>query len=219
MVKELLTYISHRLSEDITLDELARLSGYSPFHLHRKIKEELGEPVGNFIKRQRIETAAKLLVLTNIPVADIKYLVGYYNDSSFSKAFKSLMNTSPRQFRADDILKQKSAILPPCYVSLSHEITQLQKQEAIVFPTIGNYFGNDIYTVWKDVHTFITHEGLNEKDFDCYAILHGCQNVTPGPGRYDAAIVPKKQQPLKLRTSLSLKYRVANSFDTNSAVR
>lgn len=206
MVKELLTYISHRLSEEITLNELAQLCGYSPFHLHRKIKEELGEPIGDFIKRQRIETAAQLLLLTNIPVADIKYLVGYNNDSAFSKAFKSLMHTSPRQFRTNDILKQKSSHLSSNYLSLNHNITQLQKQKAVVFPTIGNYFSKDIYAVWRDVQAFIAHEGLQEKDFDYYAILHGCQNITPGPGRYDAVIVPKEKD--KLHTSRFFKTEI-----------
>lgn len=197
MVKELLTYISHRLSEDITLDDLARVAGYSPFHLHRKIKEELGEPIGNFIKRQRIETAAQLLALTNIPVSDIKYLVGYNNDSAFSKAFKSLMDSSPRQFRANDILKQKATAIASHYISLSYDVVHLQKQQAIVFPVIGNYFSREIYNVWQEVQKFLDYEELSEKDFDYYAILHGCQNVTPGPGRYDAIIVPKTKDKLK----------------------
>lgn len=207
MVKELLTYISHRLSEEITLEDLSRISGYSPFHLHRKIKEELGEPVGDFIKRQRIETAAQLLVLTSIPVADIKYLVGYNNDSAFSKAFKSLMNVSPRTFRASNVLKAASGKLSSNnYVSLSYEVTHLPKQEAIVFPAIGNYFSKDIYTIWKEVQAFINHEGLIEKDFDYYAVLHACQNVTPSPARYDAVIIPRTKN--KLTTSRFFKSEI-----------
>ncbi|MBS1778540.1 MAG: helix-turn-helix transcriptional regulator [Bacteroidetes bacterium] len=199
MVKELLTYISRHLDEDITLEALARHTGYSPFHLHRKIKDELGEPVGDFIKKQRIQTAADLLSLTDLPAGEIKYLVGYSNDSSFSKAFKSVMEISPRQFRSEGKFRGKLSSLPGSYLSLNCEVRNLHTQEAIIFPSIGDYFSKSVYNVWKDVKEFIEHEKLNEEDFDFYAVLHACQNVTPGPGRYDAAIVPKK--PNKLNAS------------------
>ncbi len=198
MVKELLTYISRHLDEDITLDALARHTGYSPFHLHRKIKDELGEPVGDFIKKQRIQTAANLLSLTDLPAGEIKYLVGYNNDSSFSKAFKSVMEISPRQFRSEGrfIGKLSAATCNGSYLSLNYDIRNLHLQEAIVFPSIGDYFCKSVYSIWKDVKDFIEHEQLKEEDFDYYAVLHACQNIVPGPGRYDAAIVPKKQNNL-----------------------
>lgn len=197
MVKELLTYISHHLDEEITLEKLSKLTGYSPFHLHRKIKETLGEPIGDFIRRQRIDTSAQLLALTDIPVADIKYLVGYTNNSGFSKAFRQVTGTSPKLFRAGNILQEKAAALQPGYLSLSCEVLNLSKQEAIIFPGIGDYFSKSVYGIWKEVQTFILHEKLNENDFDYYGILHNCQNVTPRPGRYDAAIVPKNKGTVK----------------------
>ncbi|MCB0697065.1 MAG: AraC family transcriptional regulator [Chitinophagaceae bacterium] len=197
MIKELLAYISHRLDEEIKLEEMSRLTGYSPFHLHRVIKQELGMTIGAFIKQQRIETAAQLLVLTDTPIAEIKYLVGYTNDSSFSKAFSSIMNVSPRNFRANNILKKEANGLSVNYLSLSYDIQQLLKQEAIIFPCIGDYFDKSIYKVWKDVEDYLDHEQLNKKDFDYYGILHNCQNVTPGPSRYDAAIVPKNKKALQ----------------------
>jgi AraC family transcriptional regulator len=62
---EVLKYIGHHLSSDLSLDRLASFSGYSGFHLHRLMKQELGEPLGNYIKRKRIESAAMLLGLTS----------------------------------------------------------------------------------------------------------------------------------------------------------
>src|SRR5687768_2927248 len=100
MIREVLHHITHHLDEEISLESLAQLSGYSPYHLHRKIRQELQEPVGNYIKRQRMETAAYLLALTEVPVSQIKFLVGYNNDSAFSRAFREVKGCSPSNFRA-----------------------------------------------------------------------------------------------------------------------
>ena len=88
---EVIKYIGHHLSSDLSLDKLARFSGYSSFHLHRMMKQELGEPIGNYIRRKRIESAAMLLGLTSYPASQIKEMVGYENDSAFSKAFHQVM--------------------------------------------------------------------------------------------------------------------------------
>ncbi|GAB3168824.1 helix-turn-helix domain-containing protein [Telluribacter humicola] len=190
MIKEVLTHISRHLDEEISLDQLAQLCGYSPYHLHRQLKQELQEPIGSFIKRQRMETAAYLLSLTPLPVAQIKYMVGYADDSAFSRAFKDIMKCSPTHFRSNNLLKE-GLKKQEGYVSLTARATHFPAQSAIVFPSLGNYFSKDIYKVWKDVKEYIQLAGANEADFDYYAVLHGCQNVTTGPNRYDAALVPK----------------------------
>ncbi|MFO7670277.1 MAG: AraC family transcriptional regulator, partial [Bacteroidales bacterium] len=94
MYPELLNYISNNLDSRITLDSLSKVSGYSPFFLHRKFKEEYGEAIGSYLMRQRIETAAYLLAVSKLPISEIKFLVGYSTDSSFNKAFKKILYIS-----------------------------------------------------------------------------------------------------------------------------
>src|SRR5688572_33232656 len=98
MVQELLTYINYHLEEKISLDQLSKISGYSPFHLHKLLKQELQEPIGQYMKRQRVKKAAYLLALTNTPVNEVKFLVGYDNDSSFARAFKEINGVTPSAF-------------------------------------------------------------------------------------------------------------------------
>ncbi len=192
MVRELLAHIARHLDEEVTLSSLAELTGYSPFHLHRMLKEELGEPIGAFILRQRMETAAYLLCLTRTPVAEIRHLVGYATDSSFSKAFRKVMGTSPTEYRKSNRYQDAISGLPRQYVSLKADVARIPPRQAIVFPAIGDYFKPSFYAIWRDVEAYIRAHGLREKDFDYYAVLHVCQNTNPGvPGRYDAAIVPK----------------------------
>lgn len=198
MIKEVLTYINHHLDGDISLEKLSAISGYSPFHLHRKFKLEVGEPIGHFIIQQRIETAAFLLALTSLPISRIQSLVGYQTASSFYKAFRKVMKLSPSEFRASNrYASALTQINSNEYLSLNYEILSLPPRNAIVFPSVGNYFEKEIYTVWDDVKAYLHINQLNENQFDYIAILHTCQNITPDlPGRYDAVIVPRHDQSL-----------------------
>ncbi|MDR3226182.1 MAG: helix-turn-helix transcriptional regulator [Prevotellaceae bacterium] len=63
------------------------------------MKAYLGEAVGTFIVRMRVETAAKLLRYTNMSISDIAYQVGYDVPSSLSKTFKMFYNISPNEYR------------------------------------------------------------------------------------------------------------------------
>ncbi|MEQ8904475.1 MAG: helix-turn-helix domain-containing protein [Ekhidna sp.] len=193
MVKELLSYINHHLDGDISLERLSKLSGYSPFYLHRKFKSKIGYSIRNFIIHQRIETAAYMLTLTTIPIAQIKHLVGYETASSFNKAFKKVMGVSPKSFRTSNNYLEAVHHVPKSeYLSLNYELIKLPPRNAIVFPSVGNYFHREIYQVWGEVDRYLQVNELSEDQFEYLAILHSCQNITPDlPGRYDAVIVPK----------------------------
>ncbi|HEX8333212.1 MAG TPA: AraC family transcriptional regulator [Segetibacter sp.] len=189
MLDAVLAYINHHLEEEISLEQLAQFTGYSSFHLHRKLKEAMKEPIGSFITRQRIHKAGYLLSLTNISVSEIKVLVGYDNDSAFSRAFKKIYSVSPTSYRKE---KRHLDLNQQSYVSLKTEVVRLQQQNAIVFPTITNYLSKDSYKVWAKVAAYIKDAGLKEEDFEYYSILHDCQNVNENSLlRYDAAIVCK----------------------------
>ena len=92
-------YIRMHLDEQIDLRTLAEISAFSPYHFHRIVSAMLGEPLGEFIVRTRIETAARLLRYTDTPVSEIAYRVGYDTPSSLSKAFRRFFGISPKMYR------------------------------------------------------------------------------------------------------------------------
>ena len=137
-----------------------------------------------------METAAYLLALTALPVWEIKTLVGYQNDSAFGRAFRDVMQMSPQAFRQSNLFRERLTSLTG-YLSLQGKLVELSNRPALVFPSLANYFSPESYRVWQHVREYLTAGGLAEQDFDYYAVLHNCPNVTPGPNRYDAALVPK----------------------------
>ena len=57
-LKEILAYIDDHIREKITLGELARLAGYSPFYFSRLFSESMGMPVTGYIRIRKLQYAA-----------------------------------------------------------------------------------------------------------------------------------------------------------------
>ena len=84
----------------LDLDAIARAAGYSKFHLHRLFGEATGMTVHAYASRRRLTEAARALVETERPVADIARDAGYDSQQTFSAAFAALYKSPPARFRA-----------------------------------------------------------------------------------------------------------------------
>ncbi|MFL0403517.1 helix-turn-helix domain-containing protein [Bacillus nitratireducens] len=94
-------YIYDHLYDDIKLDHLAQLCHLSPNYLSSLFKKEVGTPLSEYIQRQRVDEAKKLLLLTNYSILDISMWLNFNDQSYFIKIFKKYTGLTPRQFRND----------------------------------------------------------------------------------------------------------------------
>lgn len=83
-----------------TISELARACETSPTVLKEAFREEYGLPVYEWFRRRRMICAAKLLVRTDAPVAEVARAVGYANPSKFARAFADCLRMRPHEWRA-----------------------------------------------------------------------------------------------------------------------
>ncbi|MGL6209004.1 MAG: helix-turn-helix domain-containing protein, partial [Paracoccaceae bacterium] len=88
-----------RLSEDISLDELAAEAQLSPFHFARMFKQSVGVPPRVYLTRMRIERACELLEKTNLPVTEIAFEVGYSSNQVLARVFQKHRRMSPSDYR------------------------------------------------------------------------------------------------------------------------
>jgi AraC family transcriptional regulator len=88
-----------RLSEDISLDELAAEAQLSPYHFARMFKESVGVPPRVYLTRLRIEKACELLETTDLPVTEIAFEVGYSSNQVLARVFTKHQNISPSDYR------------------------------------------------------------------------------------------------------------------------
>jgi AraC family transcriptional regulator len=88
-----------RLSDDISLDELAAEARLSPFHFARMFKQSLGVPPRVYLTRLRMERACELLALTDLPVTEVAQEVGYSSNQVLARVFVKHRRMSPIEYR------------------------------------------------------------------------------------------------------------------------
>ncbi len=82
------------------LSELAGISGMSRAGFSRRFAESAGTSPLNYLTRWRMHIASKALRLTNEPVNQLAYRLGYSAESTFSTAFKRVYGVSPTAHRS-----------------------------------------------------------------------------------------------------------------------
>lgn len=87
------------LADDWTLDRLAEVAGLSRTVFASRFRATLGETPVGYLRRLRIQRAMGLLSESDAPLAAIATRVGYQDAFGFSKVFKKLTGSSPRDFR------------------------------------------------------------------------------------------------------------------------
>ncbi|RPI05506.1 MAG: AraC family transcriptional regulator [Ignavibacteriae bacterium] len=151
-----LVYIDMHFNEPLTLDELARIACFSPFHFHRIFQAFIGESVYAFIKRIRLENAAVHLRSTGLSVTDIAFQSGYETPSAFAKAFRERFGMTPTGFRIKNgkpsCDKQSSQTTEEI---MKPEIRFLEDQTVLFVRRTGSY-NQAAEGAWKTLmkHTF-----------------------------------------------------------------
>lgn len=87
------------LSEQLTVDDMARAARFSKFHFSRVFQRVTGVSPGRFLSAMRLQEAKRLLLTTSLSVADITFQVGYNSVGTFSTRFKESVGLSPTQYR------------------------------------------------------------------------------------------------------------------------
>lgn len=94
-----LDYIHRNLSRPISVVEIAEAVSLTPNCFSTKFHEEVGIPATAYINKQRMRTAAGLLVYTNLGISSICTHVGMLDGNYFSRCFKKEYGLSPTEFR------------------------------------------------------------------------------------------------------------------------
>jgi AraC family transcriptional regulator len=95
-----LEYIHCHLSGDLSLEKLASVASYSPFHFQRVFTNMVGESPKQYIIRLRLEKAARhIKVFPKLSLTEISYDSGFASLSTFSRAFKGFFGISPEHYK------------------------------------------------------------------------------------------------------------------------
>jgi transcriptional regulator GlxA family with amidase domain len=71
----------------------------SPYYISRMFKEVTGFSFVHYLNLIRVKEAQRLLQRTEMKITDVALSVGFDNFSHFGKTFKSITQTTPREYR------------------------------------------------------------------------------------------------------------------------
>lgn len=93
-------YIEENYCHYINLDDIISDCGYSKYHISRLFKNYMDCTIMEYLLRQRINLAKKLLETTQDTIKEISIAIGYCDPNYFSLIFKKEQGISPIQYRA-----------------------------------------------------------------------------------------------------------------------
>jgi AraC-like DNA-binding protein len=107
--------IERENARPLTVAELARTAGCSPFHFIREFQRAFGSTPGQCLRARRLDRARELLTSTPTPVTDICRAVGYRSLGTFSREFRRAIGDSPSAYRRRT---RKPVYVPGCFVRM-----------------------------------------------------------------------------------------------------
>ena len=94
-------YIKENYTEDLSLETLAEIFGYSPAYLSRMFQKYAGINYKSYLQGIRLEYAYRELLETNHTISDTALNNGFPNSKAFSKAFTEKYGRLPSEFRRE----------------------------------------------------------------------------------------------------------------------
>jgi len=89
-VVQALAYMDRHLNEQVTVEELARLSGWSHEHFTRMFVSSIGMPPKRALLERRLRRAEELMLQGAGTVKQIAFAVGFRDEHHFSKTYKRM---------------------------------------------------------------------------------------------------------------------------------
>ena len=93
--------IETRFADKLERAELAVLAGLSEQQLERRVKRVFGLSVAGFLRKVRIESGARMLAETDMPLVEVAAACGYSEQSAFTRQFKTTVGMPPGVYRKE----------------------------------------------------------------------------------------------------------------------
>jgi len=181
-----LAYIHRHFGEEITAEDLAKISGYSIFHFHRIFKEITQENVNDYLRNARLEKASNLLLYNqHKTVEEIALSSGFKSATSFGAAFKKKFNHTPKEWRTGGYEKNCEYIKQNTNTNIK-EIKEPQivinSEIPMVYIKVDGY-KNDMSSAWETLTSWCEQKDVFTKPHRFIGLFHN----HPSSSKYEDA--------------------------------
>jgi AraC family transcriptional regulator len=91
--------IHSEFTKTIRATDVAHLVGVHPAHLAREFRVHFRLPMGSYVRRLRLDWAARELVRSEAPLAAVALAAGFADQSHFTRFFKRHTGLTPQMYR------------------------------------------------------------------------------------------------------------------------
>jgi AraC-like DNA-binding protein len=92
-------YIKNNYAEDISLDTIADIAGFSKFHFSRLFKQFTDMSFYDYLNQRRVKEAEKFLLDPNLSITEVAMLSGFSSIATFNRVFKGFKECTPTEFK------------------------------------------------------------------------------------------------------------------------
>ena len=175
-------FIDGHISEPISLHDLARVSGYSPWHAQRVFKEKTGKNPFDYIRELRLSRAAERLAVGGVKVIDVAFDFVFETHEGFTRAFSKYFGVNPKRFA-----KEKPEYKPFLPENFRDYYLKLQRGENNMNTKQNTVF---VQVVDRPARKLILKRGKAAKDYFAYCEELGCDVYDELKGVKDALYEP-----------------------------
>jgi len=167
-VQHMQDYIEDHIADVITLNQLAKAAGYSPWHSARIFKELIEKTPFDYIRALRLSKAALILRDEKTKIVDVAFDFVFDSHEGFSKAFSKQFGLSPKRYCMDT---------PPIQLFIPHRIYDyyltLQKGENYMTKKEN---ANTVFVqvVERPERKVLLKRGIKAADYFVYCEEVGC---------------------------------------------
>ncbi|WP_000845449.1 helix-turn-helix domain-containing protein, partial [Vibrio mimicus] len=98
-IRPVLRYLETNFDQPLNLEEVALQAHLSPYHFHRIFKAVVGETLGDFMRRLKMEKSASVLFYHKRSITEVALDFGFSSSQAFAKAFKQHFGLTASQVR------------------------------------------------------------------------------------------------------------------------
>lgn len=100
VIQKTIHWIESHLHEQISVNDIDHITGFSKYHFHRIFQNSVGMSVSEYIRMRRLANAASTLLYTNERIIDIAVYYQFESQESFTRAFKKQYKLPPGRYRS-----------------------------------------------------------------------------------------------------------------------
>lgn len=217
-IERALRFVADHLADPLSVADVAKIAGLSEFHFHRVFHAAVGEPIGRFITRRRLEISAlRLAYEPDRSITDVALSSGYSSAQNFTKAFTAHFGCSPsivrepgpdlpaaigklkttyqKDFRPADLYalprtKDRTLVREiAAHWNRRVRFVDAGPRSFACLASTGGYALAHLTTLWTDLVTRALQLGLSQDDVDAWGVAFDSPRITaPELCRYHACV-------------------------------